>query len=200
MLGSIGVTWEVGGALSVTPPASQQTAAGNPVLLTVPPASVPAGQTASYTATGLPPGLTISAAGQIAGWPGRPGSYHVTVIAADRLKDMGEASFTWTVTPVADHGRAGPVRSQVRRRCLNDPGETAKTGTRIGVVSCDGRDAQRWALAQDGTLRIRGRCLSVIGSAGPARSPTWGSARARPASSGPSGPPASWPTQRRACA
>src|SRR6202035_4202960 len=46
-----------------------------------------------------------------------------------------------------------------------------KSGTRIGVVSCDGRDAQRWALAQDGTLRIplriRGRCLSVIGSAGP---------------------------------
>ncbi len=167
VLGSVGVSWEVGGALSVTAPASQQTAAGDPVLLTVPPASVPAGQTASYTATGLPPGLTISAAGQIAGWPGRPGRYHVTVIAADGLKDMGEASFTWTVTPVADHGRAGPVRSQVRRRCLNDPGETAKTGTRIGVVSCDGRDAQRWALAQDGTLRIRGRCLSVVGSAGP---------------------------------
>jgi GH25 family lysozyme M1 (1,4-beta-N-acetylmuramidase) len=167
VLGSIGVTWEVGGALSVTPPAGQQTAAGNPVLLTVPRPSVPAGQTVSFTAAGLPPGLTISAAGQIAGWPGRPGRYHVTVIAADSLKDMGEASFTWTVTPVADHGRAGPVRSQVRRRCLNDPGETAKTGTRIGVVSCDGRDAQRWALAQDGTLRIRGRCLSVIGSAGP---------------------------------
>lgn len=166
-LGSVGVTWAVGGALSVTAPASQQTAAGAPALLTVPPASVPAGQTASYSATGLPPGLSISAAGQIAGWPDRPGSYHATLIAADGQHDMGEASFTWTVTAVNDHGRAGPVRSQVHRRCLNDPGDTAKTGTRIGVASCDGRDAQRWALAQDGTLRIRGRCLSVTGTAGP---------------------------------
>ena len=71
VLGSVGVSWEVGGALSVPAPASQETppeASG----FTVPPASVPAGQTASYTATGLPPGLTISAAGQIAAGPAAP--------------------------------------------------------------------------------------------------------------------------------
>lgn len=167
VLGTVGVSWQVGGALTVTAPAGQLSLAGNPVLLTVPPVSAPAGQTVSFTAAGLPPGLTISAAGQIAGWPVQPGTYHVTLIAADGQHDMGEAVFTWTVTPTADRGRVGPVRSEVRRRCLNDPGETARPGTRIGVVSCDGRDAQRWALAQDGTLRIRGRCLSVSGSAGP---------------------------------
>ena len=164
VLGSIGVTWQVGSALTVTAPAGQLSLAGHPVLLSVPPVSAPAGQTVSFTAAGLPPGLSISTAGQIAGWPYQPGSYHVTLVAADGQHDMGEAFFTWTVTPTADRGRVGPVRSQLRRRCLNDPGETARPGTRIGVVSCDGRDAQRWALAQDGTLRIRGRCLSVNGS------------------------------------
>jgi GH25 family lysozyme M1 (1,4-beta-N-acetylmuramidase) len=164
VLGSVGMSWQVGSALTVTAPASQATVAGSPVLLTVPAVTAPAGQTVSYTATGLPPGLTISAAGQIAGWPDQPGTYHVTLIASDSQHDMGEAFFTWTVTATADRGRSGPVRSQVHRRCLNDPGETTKAGTRIAVVSCDGRAAQSWALAQDGTLRIRGRCLSVNGS------------------------------------
>ena len=166
VLGSIGVTWDVTAAIDVMPPPSQQTTAGSPVDITVPAAQAPGGQAATFTVTGLPPGLTGSPGGEIAGWPDQTGTYQVTLTATDASHDIGKATFSWTVTAAADHGRVGPVRSAVGRRCLNDPNPSATTGTRIGVVSCHSRDAQRWALAQDGTLRIGGRCLSVIGSAG----------------------------------
>jgi GH25 family lysozyme M1 (1,4-beta-N-acetylmuramidase) len=165
VLGSAGVTWEVSGPLSLTPPAVQRTVAGSPVDLAVPAAAVPAGQTASFTAAGLPPGLASSTSGQITGWAARPGTYHVTLTATDSLQDTGEASFSWTVTAAPGGGPAGPVRSGVRGQCLNDPGDSAGAGTRVGALACDSHAAQRWTVARDGTLRIRGRCLSVTGSA-----------------------------------
>jgi hypothetical protein len=166
VLGSVGITWDVTAAITVTPPPSQRTTAGSPVDLTVPAPQAPGGQAATFSMTGLPPGLTGTPAGEIAGWPDQTGTYQVTLTATDASNDVGKASFTWTITAAADNGRAGPVRSAVQHWCLNDPGDSATIGIRIGVGTCDSRSAQRWALAQDGTLRIRGRCLSVIGSAG----------------------------------
>ena len=61
------------------------------------------GDPLTYTATGLPPGLTISSAGMITGTVAKnaqPGSYSVTVTATD---DKGAATletFTWTISDV----------------------------------------------------------------------------------------------------
>jgi hypothetical protein len=57
-----------------------------------------AGQTLSYSATGLPPGLSIDpVTGLITGTPTTAGGYSVTVLVTDGLSTTLTA-FTWTVT------------------------------------------------------------------------------------------------------
>jgi cellulose binding protein with CBM2 domain/putative Ig domain-containing protein len=57
-----------------------------------------AGQALTYSATGLPPGLTISSTGSITGTPTTAGSYFVTATATDSTGASGSASFTWTIS------------------------------------------------------------------------------------------------------
>jgi hypothetical protein len=51
----------------------------------------------AWTTTGLPPGLTATSAGQIAGTPTTAGTYPVTVTATDTRNATSSASFTWYV-------------------------------------------------------------------------------------------------------
>jgi hypothetical protein len=50
-----------------------------------------------WTATGLPPGLSISTAGLISGTPTVRGTYAVTATATDSVGASGSATFTWTI-------------------------------------------------------------------------------------------------------
>jgi hypothetical protein len=54
-------------------------------------------QSLTYTATGLPAGLSISPSGLISGTPTKAGTFSVTVTATDPTGASGSASFTWTV-------------------------------------------------------------------------------------------------------
>ena len=54
-------------------------------------------QTLTYTATGLPPGITIAANGTISGSGSTLGTYTVTVTATDTEGASGTATFVWTV-------------------------------------------------------------------------------------------------------
>ena len=58
------------------------------------------GGTAPYTwtATGLPPGLSISSSGLISGTPTTAGGYSVTATAKDASNATGSASFAWTIS------------------------------------------------------------------------------------------------------
>ncbi|HUZ26545.1 MAG TPA: ricin-type beta-trefoil lectin domain protein, partial [Streptosporangiaceae bacterium] len=123
-----------------------------------------AGQVPSFTATGLPPGVSVSTAGQVTGWPTRPGSYQVTVTGRDSLQATGTAGFGWTVSLAADSGPAGTVRSALAGDCLEDVGNRSASGTQAGLWPCNGSSAQHWTSVQDGTLRIHGMCLTVPGS------------------------------------
>jgi GH25 family lysozyme M1 (1,4-beta-N-acetylmuramidase) len=87
------------GALPLLNPGAQRKTAGSTVALRVRQADPVAGRVASFTATGLPPGVRIGARGLISGRPASPGTYRAKVSASDGKGDSGSSSFTWTVTP-----------------------------------------------------------------------------------------------------
>jgi GH25 family lysozyme M1 (1,4-beta-N-acetylmuramidase) len=164
--GSASFTWNVSSKVTVTSPGTLSTVAGNPVDQQVDAADSATGQTLSYSATGLPPGLSISSQGLVTGWPAPPaGTHQVTVTVTDALKASGSASFSWTVTAAPNTGPAGPVRLGLAGKCLDDTAGSSANGTKIQTWSCNGDGAQNWTAAQDRTVRIQGKCLSVAGSA-----------------------------------
>ncbi|MEU3983609.1 putative Ig domain-containing protein, partial [Streptomyces sp. NPDC026672] len=86
-----------GSTVTVTNPGSQSTATGGAASLQIH-ASDSAGASLTYTAAGLPPGLSINAStGLISGTATTAGTYNVTVSATDSTGASGAASFTWTV-------------------------------------------------------------------------------------------------------
>ena len=53
----------------------------------------------TWTASGLPAGLSISASGLISGTPSTAGTYSVTATAKDSAGATGSTTFSWTVAP-----------------------------------------------------------------------------------------------------
>ena len=164
---AIPVTLKVHGSISLAV-AKRSTTAGAPVQLRVG-ASGPdqsAGYPATVKAAGLPPGLSMSATGEITGWASKPGTYKVTVAAADALGGAGSASFTWTIAAAANSGTTGPIRQAGgSAKCLDDPSGRTANGTGVDLSSCTGKSSQNWTVVQDGTIRTGGKCLDVVGGA-----------------------------------
>ena len=163
--GSVRFTWDIRGQVTVTSPGALNTVAGHPVDLQVNAADSAAGQTMSYSAVGLPAGLSMSSQGLITGWPASPaGAHQVTVTVTAPLSVSGSASFPWTVTAAPGIGPTGPVHLDLAGKCLDDTGNNNADGTKIQIWSCNGGSSQNWTIAQDQTLRIHSKCLSVAGS------------------------------------
>jgi O-glycosyl hydrolase len=92
-----------GNTVTVTNPGAQSSTVGKAVSLQIQ-ASDP-GQTLTYSATGLPAGLSInSSTGLISGTPTTAGTSSVTVTATDGTGASGSATFTWTVAPASTGG------------------------------------------------------------------------------------------------
>jgi beta-glucosidase len=119
----------------------------------------------TFTATGLPPGVSLSASGQLTGWLSRAGNYSVQVSASDAAGTLGSVAFGWTVAAAPGQGPTGPVRFNVGGKCLNDAGNGTADGTAVNIGTCNGGASQQWTVVQDRTLRIHGKCLSISGSA-----------------------------------
>ena len=83
--------------ISVSPIPTQSWTVGTAVSLTVT-ASSSAGKTLTYSATGLPAGVSInSSTGLISGTPSAAASGTATVTASDSTPASGSASFSWSV-------------------------------------------------------------------------------------------------------
>jgi len=86
--------------VSVANPEDQSGTVGAPTSLQVKATDSDSSQTLSYTASGLPTGLSINgASGLISGTPASAGTSTVKVTAADTTNVYGTASFSWTVNP-----------------------------------------------------------------------------------------------------
>src|ERR1700722_11694729 len=90
-----------GNTVTVTNPGSQTATVGTAVSKQITATDSASGQTLTYSATGLPPGLSISSSGLITGTPTTAGTSTTTVNAKDGTGATGAASFTWTVTATA---------------------------------------------------------------------------------------------------
>ena len=86
-----------GNTVTVTNPGNQTGTVGTAVSLQIQATDSASGQTLTYSATGLPAGLSISSSGLITGTPTTAGSNSVTVTAEDTTGASGSASFTWTI-------------------------------------------------------------------------------------------------------
>ena len=112
--GSTTFGWSVVVSVTVTNPGPQSTdavyvgcydACGLPYMLQIHATDAVAGQTLTYSATGLPLGLGIdSSTGLISGSPTNTGTYTVTVTATDGAGRTGSATFPLTVDPPAGGG------------------------------------------------------------------------------------------------
>jgi hypothetical protein len=87
-----------GNTVTVTNPGNQTTTVGTAVSLQIN-GSDSGGASLTYSATGLPAGLSISSSGLISGTPSASGSSSVSVTATDSTGASGSTSFTWTVNP-----------------------------------------------------------------------------------------------------
>jgi cellulose 1,4-beta-cellobiosidase len=90
-----------GNTVTVTNPGSQTTTVGTAVSRQIAATDSAAGQTLTFTATGLPAGLSISSSGLISGTPTAAGTSNVTVTATDGTSASGSATFSWTVNPAS---------------------------------------------------------------------------------------------------
>jgi serine protease len=132
-----------GNTVTVTNPGNQTTKVGTGVSLQIHATDSASGQTLTYSASGLPAGLSISSTGLISGTPTTAGTYSPIVTAKDTTGASGTTSFTWTVNttgggctarqllgnPGFETGSAAPWSSSAGVVNPNGAGESAHSGT-----------------------------------------------------------------------
>jgi serine protease len=94
-----------GNTVTVTNPGSQTGTVGTAVSLQIS-ATDSGGASLTYSASGLPAGLSISSSGLITGTPTTANTYSVTVTATDTTGATGSTSFTWTINGSGGGGNA----------------------------------------------------------------------------------------------
>ena len=91
--------------VTVTNPGTQAGTVGTAASLQISASDSASGQTLTYTATGLPAGLSInSSSGLISGTPTAAATSTVTVTATDTTGASGSATFSWTVSSGSGSG------------------------------------------------------------------------------------------------
>ncbi|WRZ45477.1 M4 family metallopeptidase [Streptomyces sp. NBC_00151] len=124
--------------VTVTNPGSQSSTVGTAVSLQVSASSTNTGSL-TYSATGLPTGLSInSSTGAITGTPTTAGTYSTVVTVTDSTGATGTASFTWTVSSSGGGGTC--TSAQLLGNAGFESGSTTWTAT-SGVINNDTDEA-----------------------------------------------------------
>jgi len=132
-----------GNTVTVTGPGNQSSTSGTAASLQIHASDSASGQTLTYSATGLPSGLSInSSTGLISGTPTAAGISNVTVTAADGTGASGSTSFTWTVT--GSGGGCGTTNLALNKTATASSAENA--GFTAGAA-VDGNTGTRWSSA-----------------------------------------------------
>jgi len=162
-----------GNTVTVTNPGSQTGTVGTAASLQINATDSASGQTLTYSATGLPAGLSISSTtGLISGTPTTAGSNSVTVTAKDTTGASGSASFTWTINsatgctaaqllgnPGFETGSISPWTSTAGVLADTAEGVPAQAGSYLAWLDGYG-EAHTDTLAQ--TVTIPSTCKSAV--------------------------------------
>jgi hypothetical protein len=128
--------------VTVTNPGNQTSTVGTAASVQIQASDSASGQTLSYSATGLPAGLSInSSTGLISGTPSAAGTSNVSVTATDGTGASGSTSFTWTVNST------GGTCNTSTNLALNQPATASSTenaGTPASAA-VDGSLTTRWS-------------------------------------------------------
>jgi hypothetical protein len=121
-------TWTITNTVAVTNPGTQSSASGTAISnLQIAATDTQSGATLTFSATGLPAGLSISSSGLISGTPTTACACSVTVTATDGSGYHGSATFTWNVTNTIT---------------VTNPGsQTSQSGTAISPLTISARDS-----------------------------------------------------------
>ncbi|MDH6580379.1 putative Ig domain-containing protein [Kitasatospora sp. MAP5-34] len=129
-------------SVTVANPGSQTGTVGTAASLQVS-ATDTAGGALSYSASGLPTGLSISSStGLISGTPTTAGTFTASVTATDSTGPSGSASFSWTVNPAAGNSVT-----------VTNPGSqtgTVGTGASLQISASDSASGQALSYAASG--------------------------------------------------
>ncbi|MFJ8623268.1 RICIN domain-containing protein [Kitasatospora sp. NPDC093550] len=149
--------------VALTSPGDQSGTVGQAVSLQLT-ATDSLGKRLTFSATGLPAGLSVSASGLVSGTPTGPGVAKVTVTASSGSA-RASAAFTWTVTPAL--GGSHPLTTG--GRALDDADDSTTAGNGLITWTSSGAANQQWQFRRqpDGAYElVNGRsamCADVTG-------------------------------------
>ena len=149
-----------GDTVTVTSPGNRKNVAGGKYSLAIKGTSS-GGHPLTWSATGLPAGMTISAStGVISGKFSTAATYTSKVTAKDTTGASGSATFTWTVSAAT----GTPIKG-FNSMCLDDAGAWETVGNPVDLYTCNGTAAQKWSYSSS-ELHVFGLCLSDTGGSG----------------------------------
>jgi hypothetical protein len=132
-----------GNTVTVTGPGNQTGTVGTAASLQVHATDSGSGQTLTYSAAGLPAGLSInSSTGLISGTPTAAGTSSVTVTARDGTGASGSSTFTWTIS--GGTGACGTTNVALNKTTTASSIENAGTPA---ADATDGNTGTRWSSA-----------------------------------------------------
>jgi hypothetical protein len=165
-----GQTLDHGAEVVVSYPESAAGAVGTPVDVK----PVDGGTNASdnvltWTAAGLPPGLSInSATGEITGTPTTAEAYYVTVTATDVYGQTGSSEFGYSISPAGSFTAVGGTNSKVENvysgKYLNVMADTYATGSKLAQWDASGASHETFQLVTikyTSTGRVAGSYLQA---------------------------------------